>query len=32
LDVGGVAEPPGANGGDDKVHRVEWSSMVVDVV
>jgi hypothetical protein len=32
MDVSGDAEPPGANGGDDKVRRVEWSSMVVEVV
>jgi hypothetical protein len=32
LDVGGDAELPGANGGDDKVRHIEWSSMVVEVV
>jgi hypothetical protein len=30
--VGEDAEPPEASGGDDEVHHVEWSSMVVEVV
>jgi hypothetical protein len=32
VDVGGDAEPPRASGGNDEVHRIEWSSMVVEVV
>jgi hypothetical protein len=32
VNVGGDAEPLGASGGDDEVHRVEWSSMLVEVV
>jgi hypothetical protein len=30
--VGEDAEPPEASGGDDEVRRIEWSSMVVEVV
>jgi hypothetical protein len=30
--VGEDAEPPEAIGGDDEVRRIEWSSMVVEVV
>jgi hypothetical protein len=32
VNVSGITEPPGASGGDDEVHRVELSPMVVEVV